>query len=122
MRRWGNWRSRPWRHGDNSCRLAGCRFQVSPVADRLAGESVPTSNPPTCNQADTMARQIGFIGVGTMGRPMAINLLRAGYAVTVYDIVPAAGPALVEHGAQVAGSAREAAAAGEVVITMLPAS
>lgn len=69
-----------------------------------------------------MARQIGFIGIGTMGRPMAINLLRAGHAVTAYDIVPAAAAALAAHGATVAASAREAAAAGEVVITMLPAS
>ena len=69
-----------------------------------------------------MGREIGFIGVGTMGRPMAINLLRAGHAVTVYDIAPVAARALAEHGARVATSAREAAAAGEVVITMLPAS
>jgi 3-hydroxyisobutyrate dehydrogenase len=69
-----------------------------------------------------MGRQIGFIGVGTMGRPMAINLIRAGHAVTVHDIVPAAAEALAGHGARVAATAREAAAAGEVVITMLPAS
>lgn len=69
-----------------------------------------------------MGRQIGFIGVGTMGRPMALNLLRAGHALTVYDVVPAAAAALVAHGAAITGSPREAAAAGEVVISMLPAS
>lgn len=65
---------------------------------------------------------IGFIGVGTMGRPMATNLLRAGYDLTVYDVVPEAAQGLANQGARLAGSPREAAAAGEVVVSMLPAS
>lgn len=68
-----------------------------------------------------MGTQIGFIGVGTMGRPMALNLIRAGHELTVYDVVPAAVEVVVAGGARAAGSAREAAAAGEVVIAMLPA-
>ena len=63
---------------------------------------------------------IGFIGLGAMGKPMAKNLLKAGYSVTVYDVVPAAMEALTAEGAIAAGSAAHAAAAGEVVITMLP--
>lgn len=70
-----------------------------------------------------MAKQsVGFIGVGTMGRPMAMNLLRAGYELTVYDVVPEAARSLASAGARVAGSPREAAAAGEIVVSMLPAS
>ena len=69
-----------------------------------------------------MSTAIGFIGIGTMGRPMALNLLKAGHRVTVYDIRAEAAQALAEHGATVAQTAREAAAAGEVVISMLPAS
>ena len=65
---------------------------------------------------------IGFIGLGNMGGPMAANLIRAGHALTVYDVVPAAMNALVGQGARAAGSPREAAAAGETVISMLPAS
>lgn len=68
-----------------------------------------------------MGTQIGFIGVGTMGRPMALNLIKAGHELTVYDVVPAAVEVVVAGGARAAGSAREAAAAGEVVIAMLPA-
>jgi 3-hydroxyisobutyrate dehydrogenase len=69
-----------------------------------------------------MSTAIGFIGIGTMGRPMAINLLQAGHKLTVYDVRAEAAQSLEEHGATVVGSAREAAAAGDVVISMLPAS
>lgn len=68
-----------------------------------------------------MGTRVGFIGVGTMGRPMALNLLKAGHELTVYDVVPAAMEAVVASGARAAGSPREAAAAGDVVIAMLPA-
>ena len=64
---------------------------------------------------------IGFIGLGNMGRPMAANLVKAGHQVTGYDIVPAAIAALAAAGGRAAASAAEAVAAGDVVITMLPA-
>jgi 3-hydroxyisobutyrate dehydrogenase len=64
---------------------------------------------------------IGFIGLGNMGAPMAANLLKAGHRVTAFDIVPGPAEALAAKGGWTAGSAAEAAAAGEVVITMLPA-
>ena len=69
-----------------------------------------------------MGERVGFIGVGTMGRPMATNLIRAGHTLTVYDVAPAAVEEMARRGAAVAGSPREAAAAGDVVISMLPAS
>ena len=64
---------------------------------------------------------IGFIGLGNMGAPMAANLIKAGHQVTGYDIVPAAVATLAAKGGRAAASAAEAIAAGDVVITMLPA-
>ncbi|MEY8014140.1 NAD(P)-dependent oxidoreductase [Mycobacterium servetii] len=62
--------------------------------------------------------EIGFIGLGNMGRGMAANLLRAGHRVTVYNRSPGKAEALVGHGANAAGSVAEAADA-DVVFTML---
>jgi 3-hydroxyisobutyrate dehydrogenase len=64
---------------------------------------------------------IGFIGLGNMGAPMAANLLKAQHRVTGYDIAAAAGAALGEKGGHPAAGVAEAAAAGDIVITMLPA-
>jgi 3-hydroxyisobutyrate dehydrogenase len=64
---------------------------------------------------------IGFIGLGNMGGPMARNLLKAGHALTVFDVAPASVAALREAGARAAASAGEAAAGADIVITMLPA-
>src|ERR1044071_6738359 len=64
---------------------------------------------------------IGFIGLGNMGAPMAANLLKAGHQVIGYDLVASARAALEERGGRAGASAAEAAAAGEIVITMLPA-
>ncbi|NKE44964.1 3-hydroxyisobutyrate dehydrogenase [Roseomonas frigidaquae] len=65
-----------------------------------------------------MAR-IGFIGLGNMGAPMARNLVKAGHAVTVFDLSPAAIAAI--PGATPAESAAAAALQAEFVFTMLPA-
>ena len=64
---------------------------------------------------------IGFIGLGNMGGPMAANLVAAGHQVVGFDVVPAALDAAVERGVTAAAGAREAAAAAPVTITMLPA-
>ena len=64
---------------------------------------------------------IGFIGLGNMGRHMAHNLVKAGHAVTVFDVVPAAVAALVAAGAKQVASVAEAASDVDVVVTMLPA-
>ncbi|SAK73051.1 3-hydroxyisobutyrate dehydrogenase [Caballeronia temeraria] len=66
--------------------------------------------------------RIGFIGLGHMGGPMAANLLKAGHAVTAFDLVPAALDAAKAAGATLAASPRAAAEGAEVVITMLPAA
>jgi 3-hydroxyisobutyrate dehydrogenase len=65
--------------------------------------------------------KIGFIGLGNMGLPMATNLVKAGYAVTGFDISANALTALAQAGGQVAGSAAEAVRSADVIITMLPA-
>jgi 3-hydroxyisobutyrate dehydrogenase len=65
---------------------------------------------------------ISFIGLGNMGGPMARNLLKAGHALTVFDVVQANVDGLVAAGATAADSARHAAAQRDVVVTMLPSS
>jgi 3-hydroxyisobutyrate dehydrogenase len=64
---------------------------------------------------------IGFIGLGNMGAPMAANLVKAGHQVSGFDLVPKAVAALAAKGGRAATSAAEAAGAGDIVITMLPA-
>ena len=63
---------------------------------------------------------VGFIGLGTMGREMVRNLLKAGHEVTVFDIVEDAVAALAAEGATPAKSPVDAAAAADIAITMLP--
>jgi len=67
-------------------------------------------------------KNIGFIGLGIMGNPMAKNLLKKGYPLTVYDIVPEKIDDLVEAGAKAGSSSKEVAEKSEIVITMLPNS
>jgi 3-hydroxyisobutyrate dehydrogenase len=55
-----------------------------------------------------------------MGGPMSANLIAAGHAVRGYDPVPAAATAAAEHGVTMCGSAAEAVAESDAVITMLP--
>jgi len=69
-----------------------------------------------------MKEKIGFIGLGAMGGPMARNLIKKGYHLTVYDKIEQRAKALLSEGAEVAGSSQEAADKSEVVITMVPSS
>ena len=64
---------------------------------------------------------IGFIGLGNMGGPMAGNLLKAQHRISGYDVAETAVAALSEKGGHAASGVAEAAAAGEIVVTMLPA-
>jgi len=63
---------------------------------------------------------IGFIGLGVMGKPMAHNLLKAGYQLTVHNRGQAAVEELVSAGAEHAESPADCASQADVVITMLP--
>ncbi len=64
-------------------------------------------------------KKIGFIGLGTMGAPMAANLLRKGYSITVYNRSLEKAEELVGLGASVAGTPADAARNADVLITML---
>ena len=66
--------------------------------------------------------KIGFIGLGIMGRPMAKNLLKAGYDLTVYDLNAQAVQDVAASGAKAGKSVKEVAAGVDVLITMLPNS
>ncbi len=64
--------------------------------------------------------KIGFIGLGIMGKPMSRNLLKAGYSLVVYDVVPGPVAELTEAGAERGESSRDTAAKSDIIITMLP--
>jgi len=66
--------------------------------------------------------RVAFIGLGNMGAPMAQNLIKAGFSLTVFDLVKDAVNQLVKNGATAAASASDAVNGADVVITMLPAS
>lgn len=66
------------------------------------------------------AKRVGFIGLGTMGREMVLNLLKAGHAVRVFDLRREALDELVGHGGTVATGPGDAASDADVAITMLP--
>ncbi len=70
-------------------------------------------------QEEEMAK-IGFIGVGNMGGPMALNLLNAGHSVKVFDLSEDAVDVCVKAGGEAASSATDAAKDVNIVISMLP--
>ena len=63
---------------------------------------------------------VAFLGLGHMGAPMALNLIRAGYPVTGFDVVPAALGAAQAQGVPVSATAVDAVAGADVVLTMFP--
>ena len=66
--------------------------------------------------------QIGFVGLGIMGKPMAKNLIDAGYSLTVFDINQVAVDELVEYGCTKANSGKEISESSQYIITMVPDS
>jgi 2-hydroxy-3-oxopropionate reductase len=66
--------------------------------------------------------KIGFIGLGIMGKPMAKNLLNAGYSLTVHNRSPLPMEELMSLGALKANSPKETAENSDIIITMLPDS
>ncbi|HJF31627.1 MAG TPA: 2-hydroxy-3-oxopropionate reductase [Sporosarcina psychrophila] len=69
-----------------------------------------------------MSKKIGFIGLGIMGKPMALNLLAKGYEVMVNDLNKEAVQTLINAGAKKADSAKGIGENSDVIISMLPAS
>ena len=67
-------------------------------------------------------KQLGFIGLGIMGKPMSKNLLKAGYKLIVYDIVKEAVAEVVAAGAEQGSSPKDVASKCDIIITMLPNS
>jgi 3-hydroxyisobutyrate dehydrogenase-like beta-hydroxyacid dehydrogenase len=66
-----------------------------------------------------MKPPVALLGLGLMGRPMAANLLKAGHELTVWNRTASRGDSLVDQGAKRAATPREAAAAAEVVLTIV---
>ncbi len=69
-----------------------------------------------------MTTTIGFVGLGIMGKPMAKNLINAGYTLRVFDLNQEPVDEIVNSGATKCGSASEVASASDVVIVMVPDS
>ncbi|MFT5873822.1 MAG: 2-hydroxy-3-oxopropionate reductase, partial [Clostridium sp.] len=69
-----------------------------------------------------MKKNIGFIGLGIMGKPMSLNLIKAGHNLTVYDINKETVEKLVSSGAISASSPKEVAENSDIIFTMLPNS
>jgi 2-hydroxy-3-oxopropionate reductase len=67
-----------------------------------------------------MPEKVGFVGLGIMGKPMAKNLMDAGYDLTVHNRSPQKAQELGEQGATVAESPREVAHDSDIIVTMLP--
>jgi 2-hydroxy-3-oxopropionate reductase len=70
----------------------------------------------------TTAFKLGFIGLGVMGRPMALNLIKAGYAMTVYARRPEAAAPLLDQGASVAATPADVARRSNVVFSLVTSS
>lgn len=67
-----------------------------------------------------MVERIGFVGLGIMGKPMARNLMEAGYELTIHNRSRATVEELVAEGAASAGSPKEVAEKSDITVTMLP--
>jgi 3-hydroxyisobutyrate dehydrogenase-like beta-hydroxyacid dehydrogenase len=66
-----------------------------------------------------MTKQVGFIGLGNMGRPMVLNLIKAGFEVTVYNRTPEKAKEVVSAGAKLVNNPSEAVEPGGIIITMV---
>ena len=66
-----------------------------------------------------MKPAVGMIGLGLMGKPMAVNLVKAGFSVVVWNRTRSKADDLVRAGARLAGTPREAAASSDVLVTMV---
>src|ERR1044071_7377066 len=69
-----------------------------------------------------MTEKIGFIGLGAMGRPMALNLLKAGHSLSVFARRPEVLQFFAAHGARVCASPAEVAQHSGTVFTMVTAA
>ncbi len=70
--------------------------------------------------AKKVAKKVAFFGLGNMGGPMAANLVKAGFSVSAFDLVPASVEKAVADGCSAASSEKDAVAGADFVVTMLP--
>lgn len=77
-----------------------------------------TTEPSSNSGGDHALPTVGFIGLGIMGRPMARNVLAAGYKLVVYDLMAVAVNELVDAGATAANSPAGVAVAADVVLLL----
>ena len=69
-----------------------------------------------------MSETVGFVGLGTMGAPMARNLITAGFPLVVYDINPAKAEPFLQSGCSLAQSCEDLARRVEIVLSIVPDS
>lgn len=69
---------------------------------------------------DEQTTRVGFVGIGTIGKPMALNIRKGGFPLSVFDLNQSAVADLIEAGAQGRATPAEVARASDVVITMVP--
>src|ERR1022692_1501469 len=101
---------------------------MSASSSNVRGAQPPLTRAPALGDSlssrgpQALFSQIGFIGLGNMGRPMAANLCRKGFPLRVHDVRREPVVALEALGAQPAADVRDVAASCEVIFTMLPDS
>jgi 2-hydroxy-3-oxopropionate reductase len=88
--------------------------------NRIGTTSRPCTRARSTCKGESASETIGFIGLGIMGKPMARNLMKAGYDLVVLDVDPRAADELVVVGAAAAGSPAEVTARARRIFTMLP--
>ena len=67
-----------------------------------------------------MAKKVAFFGLGNMGGPMAVNLVKAGFQVSAFDLMPASVEKAVADGCSAAANEKDAVSGADFVISMLP--
>ena len=108
---------------DRARRHTGLRYRllVSAVSSPDRDETRRQDDQRPSRKGGTDSLTVGFVGLGTMGRPMCLRLLDAGHRVVAHDIDPAAIEEVVSRGAEAAGSARHCAVECDILLTSLPA-
>ena len=88
--------------------------------ERASPDNRPAAQNAAARKEDAVEnKRVGFVGLGIMGRPMAVNLLQAGYAVTAYDRNPEKTAQVAEAGAAEGASAADAASGASATVVMV---
>ena len=109
-----------WISTATTCRIRSFNDRVVSSRWLVVVEVVGTATATSHNERGDMDQELGFVGVGRMGGPMAKRLLDAGYSLSVFDTNAEAVKALVARGAKSAASAEAVASAADIVLMSLP--